>query len=315
MANSRRFFRFDVMLKVYLQRQGTELKLTEQVLKSPQRVQLQQQVRSLDSMIGQLLEDMSNRGSKVYLLFFSINQRLNYFDWLLNELLEQRNPAQHPEFKFRSRDDLKHKSPEVKKESPTSLLVAGIYGEIDSALKSLKGAIEHVLDDRLFVFSQPIKKPFDSLLYVKNLESLVLREVPAAVMLDKLCRKYNLLNQLYNFLKQAYAPISSAQGWPKMEINLSAGGVAFLSAEKFSVLETVDVFMELNEIVLTRGKVLYSRQENSRQAVETHTTLYRTAIEFQMPSGSAQQQIQAFLQHEEVRQALEKVPAVTVWAF
>ncbi|CAN8139322.1 hypothetical protein THIOSC15_1430005 [uncultured Thiomicrorhabdus sp.] len=73
--------------------------------------------------------------------------------------------------------------------------------------------------------------------------------------------------------------------------------------------------MELNEIVLARGKVLYSRRENSRQAAEKNRALYRTAIEFQMPSSRTQQQIEAFLHRAEVRQALQQVPAVTPWEF
>lgn len=313
MANSRRFFRLDVLLRIYLQREQTELKQADQMLKGQQRYRLQQQVRSLDGILGQLLEDESNRGSRLYHLFYSMNQRLNYFDWLLNELFEQHNPLEHPEFKFRSRDDLKYKPPEVKKDSPTSLLVAGLYGEIDSALKMLKRTLETSLDGRLFVFPQQVKADFDSRFYVKNLDSLVKREITAAVMLDKLSRKYNLLNQLFNMLKLAYKPISSAENWPKKETNLSAGGIAFLSEEKFEVLETVDVFMELNEIVLARGKILYSRKENSRQAAEKNTDLYRTAIEFQMPSSRTQQQIEAFLQHQEVRQAVQLVPSITVW--
>ena len=315
MANSRRFFRFDVMLRIYLQREKTELKHASQLLKGQQRYRLQQQIRSLDGILGQLLQDISNRGSHLYDLFYSMNQRLNYLDWLLNELLEQRNPQEHPEFKFRSRDDNKHQAPEVKKESPTSLLVAGLYGEIDNALKVLKDSVENALDGRLFIFNQPQKNDFDSRFYVTNLDSLVAREVTAAMILDKLSHKYNLLNQLFNLLKTAYEPISSAEGWPKQQINLSAGGVAFLSEEKYEVLQIVDVFMELDQITLARGKVLYSRPENSRQAAAHHQELYRTAIEFQMPSSRTQQQIDDYLQHQEVRQALQQVPSVTAWDF
>ncbi|CAN8139324.1 hypothetical protein THIOSC15_1430006 [uncultured Thiomicrorhabdus sp.] len=91
---------------------------------------------------------------------------------------------------------MKHKPPEVKQDSPTSLLVAGLYGEIDSALRTLKHSVENSLDGRLFVFSEPQKKDFESRFYVKNLDSLVKKDVSVAVMLDKLSRKYNLLNQL-----------------------------------------------------------------------------------------------------------------------
>ncbi|CAN8139317.1 hypothetical protein THIOSC15_1430002 [uncultured Thiomicrorhabdus sp.] len=78
MANSRRFFRFDVQLRIYLQREQTELKEADKLLKSQQRHRLQQQVHSLDGILGQLLEDLSNHGSHLYQLFYGINQRLNY---------------------------------------------------------------------------------------------------------------------------------------------------------------------------------------------------------------------------------------------
>ncbi|MBO1923907.1 PilZ domain-containing protein [Thiomicrorhabdus sp. 6S3-12] len=308
MGNGRRFFRFDVPIHIYLQRESSEWKQTLQQLKGPQSTALQRKIESLNITVDQLLEELSTRGAPLYPLFSSINHRLNYFFWLLQQLLDQQNPRAHAEYKYRARDDLKYLPPEVKKDSPTSHLVAGLYAELEEELSSLKESIEHSLDEGLFIFPQAEREDFDVHFYVSNLEQLVAQGMTAAVVLDALIRKYNQLNALYNLLKRAYAPISHPEQWPKRMINLSSGGLGFVSANPFKVLEQVNVFMELDRVVMVKGKVLYSRKIRSTEGEQ-----FRTAIEFIMPSSRTQLDIDRFLQHQEVRQAMQKVPVISSW--
>ncbi|QBZ83895.1 hypothetical protein GHNINEIG_01963 [Hydrogenovibrio crunogenus] len=303
MANVRRFFRYDVEVPLYFETvddKGYVLKVNRKKLISEQE---EAHLEHLNLTIKELLAEAFSAESDALHIFYMLNHRINYMAWLLDDLIDQVDPRLRSDYKFRLREDHKHKLPDVRNESKVGPLIEGFFLQLTDHIHELIESVENSIDGKIFLFPRKIKPNFNERDYVKNLKELSDKGIAPAKALILLIERLNLYETILGRLKEAYHSISDPETWAVQKINLSAGGFSFLTNQKFENFAHMNVFMQLDDhILVCRGKIVLNKKLKSAEFS------YRVAVEFEFLSNEHAQKITLFEQHCELQDAMKMVP-------
>jgi len=170
MANVRRFFRYDVEVPLYFETvddKGYVLKVNRKKLISEQE---EAHLEHLNLTIKELLAEAFSAESDALHIFYMLNHRINYMAWLLDDLIDQVDPRLRSDYKFRLREDHKHKLPDVRNESKVGPLIEGFFLQLTDHIHELIESVENSIDGKIFLFPRKIKPNFNERDYVKNLK-------------------------------------------------------------------------------------------------------------------------------------------------
>lgn len=303
MTNVRRYFRYDVILPMHLEmvdRYGKHMSTSRRQLISEQE---EEQLNLLNAQMKAKLDQLYNTNSNAFYIFYSLNQRMSFMWWLIDQLMDSSDPREQRDYRFRLKEDAKFDRPKTGNTSKIGPLIAGLYDQIDDYIHELISVVDNSVDGKIFKYTAPSKDAFDEKKYVSNLDKLVQDGVIAAKVLRLLVDALNLQTNVYERLKQAYKGISQPENWMNYRVNLSAGGFSFLSVDPYERFSSMDVFMEINdEVLVCRGKIV------SQTASNDQLFPYRIGVEFDLLTTEQEQSITLFEQHKELQDAMASVP-------
>lgn len=236
--------------------------------------------------------------SKLLPVLEGFARRLEFYEWLLHGFAKGKNPRYEPDFAMKLKV---YKGLAAFQSTPglkISKLLDALNESLTSGILTLLKIIQTAMSDRVFLFpTQPVKT-LNPNQYVTNLEALSQKGILPLQTLETLVENLNIQNQLLNLLIEVNQPISDLTNWKKQPVNLSAGGLAFISQEPYEKFTVLDCLFMLNQkMILIRGKVV--------NQFEMRKGNFKVMVDFQMPEESLRKQIKDFLQAEEVAEALE----------
>ncbi|QCU90853.1 PilZ domain-containing protein [Thiomicrorhabdus sediminis] len=303
MTNVRRYFRYDVILPMHLEmvdRYGKHVSTSRRQLISEQE---EEQLHFLNAQIKAKLDKLYSSNSNAFYIFYSLNQRMSFMWWLIDQLVDTTDPREQRDYRFRLKEDAKFDRPKTGNTSKIGPLIAGLYDQIEDYIRELVSVVDNSVDGKIFKYTAPSKVAFDEKKYVSNLDKLAQQGVIAAKVLRLLVDTLNLQTNVYERLKQAYKGISQPENWMNYRVNLSAGGFSFLSVDPYERFSSMDVFMEINdEVLVCRGKIV------SQTASNDQLFPYRIGVEFDLLTTEQEQSITLFEQHKELQDAMVSVP-------
>ena len=303
MSNQRRHFRYDVSVPLFFEKvdsQGVSLHAKRRELF---KIDEESRFEYLKAEVAQIFEQVLSHNSETAMLFHVLNHRLDLLLWMLDHLMEAKDPRLAHDYKFRMREDAKHMPPKVKENSTIGNLIKGFYERIDPYLSELKTTVNESVDGKIFLFKNDLPLLFNDLDYVKNLKDLAGSGVVQAQVLCFLIEKLNLIETIYTRLKLAYQGISDPSVWPIEKINLSAGGFSVLTNQEYPGFSHLNIFLSLgHEVIVCHGKVVLNKPMKSGEFK------YRVAVEFEFLSSEYAEFITLFVQRKELEEAMEKFP-------
>lgn len=302
MSNVRRFFRYDVDIPLYFE-PAAKYDAYPSDVKQP-RLLKKTEERHLDALeagIRVLLKEAFAPESDALRIFFILNHRVDYMAWLLDDIMEGQDPRQRHDFKFRLREDLKLKLPEVSRVSKVGSLIEGFYRQVGDHIHELLESVNNSIHGKIFLFPRQTRDLFSASHYVRNLEDLADRGVMPAKVLRLLIQKLNVYETVFARLKEAYHAIADPSHWPVRSVNLSAGGFSFISPEPYEIFSHLNVFMQLeNQVLVCRGKVVLNKAIKRKDSPET----YKVGVEFEFLGQAHARIITLFEQKRELRDAM-----------
>ncbi len=305
MSSPRRYFRYDVQIAMHLEpvdRYGRHLGAERRQLVTAEE---EAHLASINKELNKLLEAVFNSSSDALYVFYVLNHRIDFIWWMTDLLLESNDPRHESDYNFRTKEDRKHTAPIKKEGSKISTLIQGIYQAVELYIIELQTVIKKSVAGKIFLYPWKSQAHFDAKNYVKNLDDLAESGVLPAKILQLIIEKLNLQATILERLKGVYRKISRAEEWPVYQVNLSCGGFSFFTSETYSIFSSMDLFMQIGEVVMVcRGKII------SQVALECEpdtSVKYRVAVEFDLLTGEQVRAITLFLQHEEIKGAMATV--------
>jgi hypothetical protein len=302
-ANVRRFFRYDVEIPIYIETVNAfhnELaQLRESVFPQSEVARLE----AIDEELNQKLDAVFQRKPEAIHVFLSLNKRLDFIHWLLDHLVELQDPRKESDYKYRLKMDQRHQPPTSKKETKLLPLMQNFYYQIDEIVHELLSVVEKSYEGKIFTYIPTPRPTFEHTKYVHNLEELADNGTLPAQILVLLIEKYNLLVGVLNRLKERYRKISDSQLWPVRKVNLSAGGVSFISETPYERFARFHVFMQLDEtLLICEGRMVVMRPAEEGR--------YLVGLEFEFLPFEKQQAITRFIQYHELKEAQAEFPSL-----
>lgn len=250
-----------------------------------------------DQELQKLLRQMESSSSKSFAIFSSLNQRLDFLHWLLHQFFQGLNPQKQPSFRTRLIEDQKQQKPKLAEGSHIAPLISALYARIDKMIKELLATLRNALHERLLMFPVELDKDFDDRAFIGNLQQLADKQILPAQVLVKLIAKLNYQNDLRNTLVEVHKEFSDYQAWPKRPLNLSSGGLAFLTDDIYEKFSYVDSVLVLDgELLLVTGKIL--------NQVEMKMGVWKTMVNFDLITEEDQKKIKYFIQSAEINEAM-----------
>ncbi len=273
----REFFRFNVSLPVYLApMQWSDVCLPidkTQLIEAADAERITEENRQLQD----LFEDETHLQNGGVKLFNEFNQKLAFMAWLLESIVEGKNPTEHPEFEQRVHDQLQYERPEGKGSSKVIPLLQAFYLRIDNAISECLDMITKNASGKFFMHLKPMSVPFGSQDYIPNLVVLAKQGNWMASVIEKLIFKFNYYETLLNELKRAYQVLSESEKWLVERVNLAAGGFSLVMEKRFEAGEALcALFLIDEEIVFGQAECVFV--ENNEAAKETRAAFKFTNI-------------------------------------
>ncbi len=194
----REFFRFDVSLPVYFEPLNSSdvcLQIDKADLIEPAEAE---NLMEANSQLEYLFEDeihLQNGGVK---LFDEFNQKLTFMAWLLESLVEGKDPEMHPKFQQRMHDQAQYKRPEGKGTSKIIPLLQALYLRIDNTILECVDIVSKNIGGRVFMYHKPLGTLFNSQDYIANLGVLANQGNWLSSVIEKLIFKFNYYETLLN---------------------------------------------------------------------------------------------------------------------
>ncbi len=303
MLSSRRYFRYDVVVPMHMERvdqYGKPLSLERsQLISREDERHLQVVNESLQSQLQQLYQ----LSKAAFHIFSSLNQRLDFMWWMLDFIMESEEPSEQYDYTLRRKKDAESVRPTHKKTSEIGPLIVGLYDATEDYIIELNAVMQTGVSEGKFSYQGLSQTRFDDKQYITNLGSLAQSGVLPAKILQLMVEKINLQAMVLEQLKAAYRKTSSSEDWKHYQINLSPKGFSFLTNDVFTIFSNMDVYMEIDgETIICRGKVL------SQEPVENELLNSRVSIEFDLLTGEQEQKITRFIQHNELKESMQQVP-------
>ncbi len=294
LKNVRRYFRYDLQMpcKVLPVKDITEIDESLNIVSEPSTTTLQNQ-RTLE----QLIEKLKATQSKSLAIFTTLQQRLEFMEWMLQHFANGQNPKLQSGFAQRYKLDKTQKRPNLPESSHIAPLILGLYDQIDWLISELLDVIRNTLRETIFFFPVTQIDNFLSRKYITNLAELAGRGILPAQVLEALIAHFNVQIESMNLLIEAHKEVSDIRRWPNQKINLSAGGLAFSTQDHFEKFSLVDCLLGMDgKVLLMRGKVL--------NQIEMRMGTYKTVVDFVLPTEVEQRQIHLFIQKAELEEAM-----------
>ncbi|WP_024850416.1 PilZ domain-containing protein [Hydrogenovibrio kuenenii] len=303
MANSRRFFRYDVDIPIYFEK-VEEFDILNPVSRSQLMSEAEENhLSNLDDQINSYLEKIFGVESNVLQIFHVLNHRIDFMAWLLDKLISNKDPSSQSEYKFRIRENKKLHFPVIKETSKVKTLIEGMNVCINVHIAELLESVQNNIEGKIFLFPRKVQPLFDPKLFVTNLDTLSEQGVAAAKVFLIIIEKLHLLETVFIRLKESREIISDPDNWPVRHVNLSAGGFRAKTDDEFPRFSVLDVFMHLkHDILICRGKLVACRPVKRVNEDEPKNDLL---VEFDFLSLENAQKITYFIQYTELQHAME----------
>lgn len=303
MANSRRFFRYDVEIPIYFEK-VEELDILNPITRTQLMSEKEEaHLGDLNAQIKTYLEKIFGVESNVLQIFHVLNHRIDFMAWLLDKLISNKDPSLQSEYKFRIRENKKLHFPVVKETSKVKTLIEGMNECIVGHIAELLESVQNNIEGKIFIFPRKVQPLFDPKLFVTNLDTLSGQGVAAAKVFLLIIEKLHLLETVFTRLKESREMISDPDNWPVRHVNLSAGGFRAKTDDEFPKFSVLNVFMHLKyDILICRGKLVACRPERHAAEGEPKNVLL---VEFDFLSLENAQKITYFIQHTELQHAME----------
>lgn len=299
--NKRRFFRMNVKLPFYIQSLDADL------LKSA-RIAIPSQTDAAfklhQSQLKRLFTDVAHINNGAVDLFSSINDRLDFFIWLLDLMIQQKDPRQQADYYSRLDRDRLISLPQGNGKSSVFPLIHALFYRVDEMIEGLIRAVEHSVNQHVFLLTRPVYASFDGARYLHNLEPLAQKGNWLAQVLQQLIFKLNIYEQAYSDLKDRFHDLSYPERWLNHAVNLSSGGLAFETEQTFKLKDQYCILLQLDEhIIYTEASVVAINPLGNDDNAVNPTPQHRVAFEFQQMSADNQSQITQFVTARELASA------------
>ncbi|MDG6774714.1 hypothetical protein QCB45_10260 [Thiomicrorhabdus sp. ZW0627] len=248
--NKREFFRINVELPVYIhpleEGYGTENISPAFILPATQK----QRVEEANTEIQRLFKDEHHIENGAVELFSEIDQRIDFLAFMLDELMEGRDPRHHEDFYERLDGDHRICPPESCHSTKVFPLIEAVYQRIDDIVRELLEMVNRSVEGEVVFYSASTRGLFSGEEYLHNLSILAEQENWLALVLVDLIAKLNVYESAYTNLKAVSHVVPHPNDWLVHPVNLSAGGIALESTQQFSLRDRVCVLMKIEEHVL-----------------------------------------------------------------
>ena len=307
--NKRQFFRMNVDLPLFIQ---AESELDVLTLKTPSQDPVFQQHQT---QLKQLFLDETHIKNGGVNLFEGVNQRCDFIVWLLDEILQGKDPRKAGCFYQKSDQDRLIRMPGGNGKSAVFALIHAFYNRVDELISSLLEAIEQSLNGHVFFFPRSLYAPFSSEHYVHNLLSLADQGNWIAQVLQHLISKLNICEQALADLKDTFGNLNYPERWPVRSVNLSGGGLAIEDEGVFELNQRFHVLLQLKDQILgAQASVVNLLPIGSNNLGEnpgnTHQSRHRVSFAFEDVSPSDQALITQFVTEQELDSAHPEVNIV-----
>lgn len=296
LKNVRRFFRYDMEMAFRIL---PEIDAPE--LDSRLKAAMLPSYRSLEKnnwhALQNLLSKIQDEGAKSFVIFDTLNKKVEFLEWLLKEFAQGRNPRIQPSFPQRYKQDRALTRPKLPESSHIAPLILAIYDTAHEMINALLQVIKGILLNRIFLFPVTAYQAFNDRKFISNLHALAEKGVMPAQILTKLVMHLNHQIDLMNLLIEVNQEVSDYQNWPQETLNLSASGLAFVTHSHYEKFSFVHCLLRLDsEVFAIRGKVL--------NQIELRMGHYKTVVDFELPTEADQTKIHNFIQYKEIDEAM-----------
>ncbi|SIO08505.1 PilZ domain-containing protein [Sulfurivirga caldicuralii] len=305
MANMRRFLRYDVEVPIYLEpcdqdghREGFD---PQALFPDLERMRYE----GLGVEFNTILRALGKDKPKLVFMLSHMQVRLNFLFYLLQWLADDRDPREDGRFEYRLRQDAKIEFINILPEdSKLGRLLQALWRHMDLTIREVVGVVQ-TSTQGLFIYPQTPVALFDHTRYITNLRDVAEKGHPVAEALLLLEKMLNTLLKVLQRLKAFYAERAMPQRWPKLTVNLSAGGLGLWDSEKWPLYQKVNVFMALEQLFAGRGRVVFCRQLKTAPDPQRP---WRVGVDFDWLPTERQDQITFFVQAHEVADAMARFP-------
>lgn len=301
MSNIRRFLRYDLTLPIYVElcrEDGAPLDFDEMhFIQNKNRAHWS----ALEQDIAEASGQVAKKNPTMVSVFHNLDRRLNYIFTLLEALSRNENPASYDSYRYMIREERKIQPPNLP-EGKIATLIKALYQQSELTFRELRHVVESA-KNKLFIFPLNPAEPFDHKAYVLNLEQVAEKGNPIAQLILLLEEKYNLTVTIVQRFKDFYRMRADVTAWPKLLVNLSAGGVGLWHTEPLPLFKPINVFMELDTLFAVQGKVTFARK-----LAEDSERPWRIGIDFGMLPVEEQRKITLFIQQRELQDTLTQHP-------
>lgn len=197
-------------------------------------------------------------------LFKVVNEKLEWMQWLLTQLTEDRYPTNTDEFYQRLQEDQKRVVPSDIKGEKVSALLNGVYAQLNEYIEELIDLLNRPKAERVLMFQTPVPDRFDATLFIPTLEEQAEKDLWVAKVIILLNKKLNRIEAAFSRLKQRCSKIANPEKWPVESVNLAHGGFSFYTnrmIEKGS--HVCGLFWIDDQIVVSKAECVYMDGEPS----------------------------------------------------
>jgi len=296
--NKRQFFRMNVELPLYIQPFDTNSNKPSSIPLPSKKNQVYQQAHS------QLLtsfKDESHIKNGAVELFSNINRRLEFLVWLLDLLIEGKDPKDQKEYFQRLDQDRLILLPEGNGKSSVFPLIHSLFYQVDELISGLIDTVEHSVEGHVFLFTRPVREPFSGTRYLHNIDTLASNGVWLAKVIQNLIIKLNLYEQAYCELKESFKDLSYPERWPVTAVNLSTGGLAFETEKSYTLNDEFCILLQMEEqIIYAKAKVVAIHPIGSDDKRARATARHRVSFSFLVINPSSTARITQFVTAQEL---------------
>jgi len=294
----RHFFRMNVELPFYIHSlQPNQNPLQNIAVPS----KTNQSFRQYKSNLTTLFQDETHKKNGAVELFSSVNQRIDFFVWLLDCMLQQQDPRQQADYFQRLEKDRLISVPEGNGKSSVFPLIHALFYRVDEMIAGLLSAIDSSVNRHVFLLTRPVYAPFSGARYLHNIEALSTKGNWLANVLEQLILKLNVYEQAYSDFKNYFKDLSYPERWPIKAVNLSTGGLAFETEQACLIGELYCILLQLNEhLVISQATVVATVPIGSDDNSLRPTPMHRVSFEFQAMSATDQSYITQFVTEQEL---------------
>ena len=300
MSNVRRFLRYSVSIPIFIREAGVSENKLKKLRNKIISLEDVDELKEIDEKLGGILRNELNLNLETDKIIYAIDFQINFIGYLVDLLIDGKDPSLQKDFKYRVREFKKQKIKNTLLGSKIGALVEGIEVQVRNHILELLETVEMSVEGKIFLYPNQKKERFKTSKFVRNLSELVDNGVTLAVVFELLIRKLRIWESIFFKLKEKNKAISDSTKWKFHDVNLSAGGLKITNSLCFRQFAFLDIFMQLgDEVLVCRGKVSSAMKKERGECLQV--------IEFDFLSIEKAEIITHFLQRQELKDAMKSV--------